>query len=164
MNPADMNNPDEIIQQQGARSLEGALFPYPVGSTWASLMGMLFSSGVHAVVLTGNLRGPIGEHTGGILLPRPDVEFIESRDAVAIRSADIVKDLTQQSGRHIGVGISGFGNDDILYTNQLQSSHLGLIDQSFGVLGVNLTVADQLAIDKVDAHRSLLRAADTAKE
>ena len=84
------------------------------------MSGMSYSSlrCVLCIVLTRHLGVPIGEHTARVLLPRPDMQFIERRDAVAIRGTDIVENLTHQCRWGLMAGIPGFGDDNIFHTDK----------------------------------------------
>src|SRR5437762_689534 len=51
------------------------------------------------LVIAGNLRIPVGEASIRVVLPRPDMQFVERRQPVAVRRADVVRQMSVQRRR-----------------------------------------------------------------
>ena len=116
------------------------------------------------VAVAGHARVVVHERPVRVGPPRPHVQRVEGRDAVAVGGRVEVEELAHQRGRRL-VGRVPRGRDhDVLHAHQLELAPLRLVDQGLGTRGVDLAVADQLAVDVVDAHRPARRAADAAEE
>ena len=132
---------------------------------------------LHAVVVAGGGRGgirrellaarggiPVDEHPVRIVAPRPDVQLVERGQAIAVRTADVLEVLSHEHRWSRGVRMPGVGEDQELDPEQPQPPAALFVDQQLGPIGVEHTVLDQGAVGEVDAHRSLLRAADTTAQ
>jgi hypothetical protein len=75
-----------------------------------------------------------------------------------------VEELSHQRRRGLVGGIPVRRDHDVLDTDELQLAVVRFVHQGFGTLGVELAVADQAAVDVVDAHRAPLRAGDAPEE
>lgn len=107
---------------------------------------------------------PVHEDPVRVVLLCPDVQGVVSRDAVAIGARVVVEQLAHQRRRGLGVRVPGRCDDDVLDADELQLAVLRLVHHGLGALGIEFAVADQDAVDVVDAHRAALRAADAAEE
>ena len=70
------------------------------------------ASSLRRLRVAGNLRIPIGEGAVGVALPCPDVEFVKRRQAIAVRLADVVRQVTIQCWRTaVGVQARPIGGE-----------------------------------------------------
>lgn len=141
----------------------------PAGVTFsaptASSVGLVSRRDRHVVgrVLgTAHRRVPIDEHPVWVVSPRPHMQLVERRKAVAVGGSHEVELLSHE---HWGSGIGRmprFGEDEELDPYQPESSVSLFVDQELGILRIERWVADQCAVCEVNPHGPLLRSADTA--
>src|SRR4029450_1706216 len=75
---------------------------------------------VSDIVLARHALIPIGEHTAGVALPGPDVQFVEGWDAITVGGAHIVEQLAHPHRGRLMLGIPGVGDDHVLHTDESQ--------------------------------------------
>src|SRR5262249_30269704 len=91
------------------------------------------------LVLAGNARIPIGEAAVGVLLPRPNVQLVESRQAVPIGLVDEVRQMSVERGRStLRMKLRPVAcDDDELDADQAQRAiWQRFVDQGFGLVRV----------------------------
>jgi len=107
---------------------------------------------------------PVNKRALRVVPPRPDVKLEEGRNMESVWAVDEEKYLTLQNRRTGVVREPGGRVGNVLDANQ---RHLTvgrwLIDQSLGLRGVDRSV-EQAGIDVVNAHRAMVRTADTAQK
>src|ERR1700680_1630330 len=57
------------------------------------------SDSTHWLMLARHVRIPVGKASFGVVLPRPDVQLVERRQAVAIRGTDVIQQISLQCRR-----------------------------------------------------------------
>src|SRR4051794_14206646 len=98
---------------------------------------------------------PIDECAVGVVAPCPDVEFKEVWKLETIGSGDELKVLSIECRRCGVVLHPGSCVDNVLNADESARVADGLVDQGFGVLKVDLSVADERTIDIVNSHGTM---------
>jgi hypothetical protein len=97
---------------------------------------------------------PVYKCALGILLPRPDMQRVKSRQSEAIWGIEKMKDLSHELRRRAWMLlIPGAGNNEIVGTGQLQASvWVRFVEHDLGMRDVHDTAAHQGVIHEVKAH------------
>ena len=107
---------------------------------------------------------PVDERAARILLPGPDVERIEGRQAESIGTLEQVKELTHQLRRLRVSGIPRIGEDQIVRADQFQTAiRLRLVDHDLRPRRVEDSRADERSIHVMETHRTGIGPADTSE-
>ena len=92
------------------------------------------------------------------------MQFKQARQAVAVRRAYVLQQLTIEYGGRLLVRRQPvFGESDVLYPDQLHGVAHRLVDQRLRLVGIELPSAHQGVIDVVNAHGAHIRPGDAAK-
>ena len=114
----------------------------------------------------GDIRVPVHERAGRILLPSPHVQRVERRQPEAVRGWEVVEQLPHQlrcSGV-LGIGVPAVREHQVIRANQLQAAvRHRLVNHDLRLRRIDLAVADERHVDVVDAHRAAILTADAAK-
>src|SRR5262249_28738248 len=87
------------------------------------------------------------------VLPGPDVHFVERRQAIAIRLADIVQQVSFEVGR----ALHGRCKCDELDADEPPAAvRLRFVDQGFGLVGFYEAVTEAVGQEQVYAHRAFI--------
>src|SRR6185503_21282044 len=113
------------------------------------------------LVGAGHVRIPHLEHAGRVVLPDPGMQRVERGQAEAVAGRRQHERLAEQV-RPAGVRLGPRGLEDhVLDRDQPQRmAGDGLIDHRLRVQCVHGVIADQIAVDVVDAHRAHAGLAD----
>src|ERR1044071_8508259 len=119
------------------------------------------------LLLAGNARVPIGEAASRIALPRPYVQFVEGLKTKAVRCVDEIEQMSFQGRRARRLGILAFpsaGEDDALDADESKrATGERLVDESFGLIGVQRRVTQASWEHEMYAHGPEIRSADARR-
>src|SRR5687767_14340628 len=121
---------------------------------WHATPTRLSCSGTRVESFAGDLRMPVHEHAGGVLLPRPDMQRIESRQAEAVRALEQMQELSHELRRADAFLVPGVSEHQEISADELQpSAWRRLVDHNLGLRRIELPVSDESQVDVVKAHR-----------
>src|SRR5688572_20243956 len=108
---------------------------------------------------------PVDERTGGIRLPRPDVQGVERRQTEAIRALEQVQELPPEL-RCAGVaGMPGVDEHEEVRANQATAAvRQRLVNNDLGATRIQYSVPNQLHVDVVQSHGAVVGPAHAAEE
>src|SRR6516162_2486991 len=138
----------------------GILFPKPS----ASAPGTRFRGLLAGIQGARNVRVPVDESALRILLPGPDMERVEGREAEAIRAVEQMKELSHELGRAGMRLIPRIGENQVVGADQLEVSAGGrLVDYDLGTGGIDDAAVYQRSVYIMESHGALVGAGDAAE-
>jgi hypothetical protein len=91
-------------------------------------------------------------------------QLVEGRQAVTVRRADEIEQLSVEDGRRLVSGIPGLGDHDELDGDQPQpAALLGLVYQELGLRRVQYPVGHECPVREMQPHGAFLRRAHTTE-
>ena len=108
---------------------------------------------------------PVHECALGIFFPRPDMERVEGRQSKAIRSCEVVEDLSRKLRRSSRMlRIPRVGDHEVVSTGQFATSvRMGLVEDDLRVSDVDETTVHQVVIYVVETHCPEVISADATE-
>ena len=115
-------------------------------------------------MFAGHVIVPVHERTLRVVAPGPDVQFEKRIQVETVGGSNELKVLSFKYRRSIIVILQPGGCvHNVLDANQSALLPHRFVDQGFRMRDINLPISHQAAVDVVNAHRAMIRTADTAK-
>src|SRR5215469_942908 len=107
---------------------------------------------------------PVNERALRIVAPRPDMQFEEWREVESVRGTDKLKVLPVERRRSVLVIREPSGGvHNVFHSDEPARISHRLVNQGLRVLQLDFAVANECAVDVVNAHGSMVRPAYAAE-